>query len=130
MSTESEADTETAGTKPTFEEALSQLEAIVHDLEDGQVGLSEALVRYERGVGLLRECYGLLSRAERRIELLTAIDASGKPQTESLDDESSAELDAKGTRRTRRRVAPKPAGGAELRSSAGGDPVDEPPELL
>ena len=35
---------------PDFEQSLARLEEIVHLLEDGQLGLSEALVRYEEGV--------------------------------------------------------------------------------
>ena len=37
----------------TFEDALVELEKIVHDLEDGDTGLEQALERYEQGVGSL-----------------------------------------------------------------------------
>jgi exodeoxyribonuclease VII small subunit len=30
---------------PSFEEALDRLEAIVHELEEGQIGLEESLAR-------------------------------------------------------------------------------------
>ncbi len=66
---------------PSFEAALASLEAIVHDLEDGDLGLAEALARYEAGIKHLRHCYGLLEQAERKIELLTAIDAEGRAKT-------------------------------------------------
>jgi exodeoxyribonuclease VII small subunit len=92
---------------PTFEAALTQLEAIVHQLEDGDVGLAEALARYEQGVHLLKQCYGLLERAERKIELLCGVDAQGNPITESFDDEASLSLDAKGPGRARRRSGSK-----------------------
>ena len=36
-----------------FEDALAELEQVVRDLEDGQIGLEESLSRYERGVGLI-----------------------------------------------------------------------------
>ena len=61
-----------------FEEATAELEKIVRDLEDGKLGLAEAMQRYEQGVGLLQRCYQLLESAERRIELLSGIDADGK----------------------------------------------------
>jgi exodeoxyribonuclease VII small subunit len=77
----------------SFEQALERLSAIVHDLEDGQVGLSESLVKYEEGVGLLRQCYELLQKAERRIELLTRLDTSGAPITTPFDD-SPTSVDA------------------------------------
>ena len=38
-----------------FEDALVELERTVRDLEDGRLGLDEALSRYERGVGLIKE---------------------------------------------------------------------------
>lgn len=66
---------------PSFEAALASLEAIVHDLEDGELGLAEALSRYEQGIKHLRHCYDLLEQAERKIELLTGIDADGRAET-------------------------------------------------
>ena len=66
---------------PSFEAALASLEAIVHDLEDGDLGLAEAMARYEQGIKHLRHCYDLLEQAERKIELLTGIDAEGRAQT-------------------------------------------------
>ena len=65
----------------SFETALASLEAIVHDLEDGDLGLAEALARYELGIKHLRHCYSLLEQAERKIELLTGIDAEGRAKT-------------------------------------------------
>ncbi len=66
---------------PSFEAALASLEAIVHDLEDGDLGLAEALARYEQGIKHLRHCYDLLEQAERKIELLTGTDAEGRAKT-------------------------------------------------
>jgi len=71
--------------QPGFEEAMQRLEQIVAQLEAGQLGLEQALARYEEGVKLLRHCYGLLQRAERRIELLTGVDSSGRPLTKPFD---------------------------------------------
>ncbi len=65
------------------------------------------MAKYEQGVGLLRQCYSLLERAERRIEQLAGIDADGNPITEPFDDESTASLDEQGEPRNRRRVAKK-----------------------
>ena len=94
------------GREPSFEEALEQLEAIVHQLEEGEIGLNEALKRYEKGVKLLRHCYGLLEGAERRIELLSGVDADGNPATTPLADEALS-LDEKARSRSRRRTAPE-----------------------
>jgi exodeoxyribonuclease VII small subunit len=66
----------------TFEQSLAELEAIVHDLEEGQIGLAESLARYEAGIQRLKHCYSLLQQAERKIELLTGINEGGAPETE------------------------------------------------
>ena len=88
----------------SFEDALARLEAIVHDLEDGRVGLAEALARYEEGVGLLRRCHQLLERAERKIELLRGVDAEGQPIAAPYDDDPTT-LDDKAAQRSHRRSA-------------------------
>lgn len=93
---------------PAFEEALENLEAIVHELEEGQIGLADALARYEQGVKLLRQCFGLLEGAERKIELLSGFDAAGNPVVAPFDDESSLARDEKGEARSRRRAAANP----------------------
>ena len=94
------------GQEPSFEASLASLEQIVHDLEEGKLGLNEALGRYEEGVRLLRRCYGLLERAERRIELLSGIDAEGNPITQPFADPAAGSLEKKGEGRSRRRTAP------------------------
>lgn len=73
----------------TFEEALAELEAIVHELEDGQTGLEESLARYEAGVALLKRCYAQLARAEQRIMLVTGEDRDGNPALAPFDHSSS-----------------------------------------
>jgi exodeoxyribonuclease VII small subunit len=90
---------------PCFEDALEALEAVVHDLEEGQIGLTEALKRYEQGVKLLRQCYEMLESAERRIELLSRVGAEGEPITQPFD-EQSATLEEKASTRSRRRSQP------------------------
>jgi exodeoxyribonuclease VII small subunit len=83
---------------PSFEAALASLESIVHDLEDGDLGLAEALARYEQGIKHLRHCYDLLEQAERKIELLTGIDAEGRAKTVPFSaDEPPAEEPAENT---------------------------------
>jgi exodeoxyribonuclease VII small subunit len=83
----------------SFEQSLKRLEEIVHLLEEGELGLNEALARYEEGVTLLRQSYDLLQRAERRIELLSGVDAEGNPVTQPFDDTATANIDEKPKRR-------------------------------
>jgi exodeoxyribonuclease VII small subunit len=92
--------------QPTFEQSLKRLEEIVHALEEGELGLNEALERYEEGVKLLRQSYDLLQRAERRIELLSGVDAEGNPITQPFDDTATFDPDRPSHRRSRRRSAP------------------------
>jgi exodeoxyribonuclease VII small subunit len=54
-----------------FEDALQELEQILSDIEGGQVGLEESLVKYERGTFLIQHCRGVLNSAEKQIEVLT-----------------------------------------------------------
>jgi exodeoxyribonuclease VII small subunit len=85
--------------QPSFEQSLKRLEEIVHHLEEGDLGLNEALERYEEGVKLLRQSYDLLQKAERRIELLSGVDAEGNPITQPFDDTATVDADAKSRRR-------------------------------
>jgi len=62
-----------------FEDALSELELILRDLEDGTASLEESLARYERGIALLRQCYGQLQGAEQKIRLLAGLGEDGLP---------------------------------------------------
>ncbi len=55
----------------SFEDAQSELEAILADIERGEVGLEESLAKYERGVFLIGYCRTVLNSAEQQIELLS-----------------------------------------------------------
>jgi exodeoxyribonuclease VII small subunit len=117
----------------SFEESLKSLEAIVNDLEDGQTGLSESLAKYEQGVKLLRECYALLQNAERRIELLTRLDATGAAITEPFDDSPTTAAKSDGASstasRSRKRSA-KPAPPAASKENDDPDAIDVPGGLF
>jgi exodeoxyribonuclease VII small subunit len=55
----------------SFDERLGRLEAIVNELEHGDLGLEVAIERYQEGVELLKGCHGILARFKRRVEELT-----------------------------------------------------------
>ena len=99
----------------SFEAALEKLEQVVRQLEDGQLGLSESLARYEEGVRHLKHCHQALTAAERKIELLTSIDEAGHAQTTPFEDEESAgePKHKAGSRRRSERPTRRPADGAE-----------------
>lgn len=102
--------------KPYFEEALGQIELIVADLERGEPSLSSALVKYETGVKLLRQCYQLLEEAEQSVALLTGTDDQGNPET--------IPFDATATFARERGVAPSPgmAGSKSKKSERNSSP--------
>lgn len=52
----------------TFEQALSELEAVVQKLEGGRVGLEESIEMYTRGARLKQHCAAKLADAQARIE--------------------------------------------------------------
>jgi exodeoxyribonuclease VII small subunit len=82
---------EPSPSEPSFEQSLSELEQVVRDLEDGELGLEEALARYERGVALVRRCQGQLGQAEQRILLLTGVGPDGQPIVQPFRHEATAE---------------------------------------
>jgi exodeoxyribonuclease VII small subunit len=53
-----------------FETALEKLEEAVADLEGGELGIDDALAKYEDGITQLRRCQQILKRAEQKVELL------------------------------------------------------------
>jgi len=55
---------------PSFEAALAELEALVADLEGGQLPLAEALTAYRRGAQLLQFAQGQLQGAQEQVKIL------------------------------------------------------------
>ncbi|MFN4258117.1 MAG: exodeoxyribonuclease VII small subunit [Gemmataceae bacterium] len=86
----------------TFEQALTELERIVRELEDGQIGLEESLAHYEHGIGLLKHCYAILQQAEQRILLLTGVDEQGQPLTQPFTHVAAVDADKKDTKRRKK----------------------------
>ena len=74
----------------SFEEALVELEQILSDIENGEVGLEESLVKYERGNFLIQHCRGVLNGAEKQIELLSKA-ADGELKSEPMQSEEKIE---------------------------------------
>lgn len=77
--------------EPTFEDALTELEKIVRELEDGSIGLEQSLARYEAGIALLKQCYRRLRDAEQRVVKLAGCDDEGKPVIQPFDHAAAVE---------------------------------------
>ena len=58
-------------TKPaSFEGAMSELEALIADMERSELPLESALAAYKRGGELIRYCQSQLAAAEQQIKVL------------------------------------------------------------
>ena len=64
----------------SFEKCLEQLEAVVKELEAGDLSLERSLELFEKGMGLSESCRKQLEDAETRVEMLIA--RQGKVQPE------------------------------------------------
>ena len=53
-----------------FEQALSELENLVEQLESGELSLDQSLQQFKRGVELTRQCQGILKQAQQVVEQL------------------------------------------------------------
>jgi exodeoxyribonuclease VII small subunit len=62
----------------SFEEAMAELEAVVGQLERGDVALEQSIKLYERGAALKARCEVKLKEAEEKVAAIT-LDAEGNP---------------------------------------------------
>lgn len=69
------------GAEASFEDSTKRLGAIVEELERGDLPLERSLELFEEGVKLARSAQERLDRAERKVEELLGVDASGRPVT-------------------------------------------------
>ncbi|NOD63991.1 MULTISPECIES: exodeoxyribonuclease VII small subunit [unclassified Ruegeria] len=70
--------TDTPVEQMTFEQAMKELEAVVGQLERGDVALDQSIALYERGAALKKRCEDELKRAEEKVAAIT-LDATGQP---------------------------------------------------
>ena len=66
-----------------FEESLQRLEAIVGELEKGDVSLDRALELFDEGMNLSGSCRKELEEAEGKVEIL--LKRNGKLQPEAFE---------------------------------------------
>jgi exodeoxyribonuclease VII small subunit len=76
---------------PDFEQSLTELEALVAKLEQGDVPLEEALKTFERGVALTRQCQSALRTAQQKVEVLLA--RNGEETIEPFQDDEDEDED-------------------------------------
>lgn len=66
-----------------FETSIAELEAIVAQLEKGELPLEDSLKQFEKGINLAQQCQTILTEAEQKIEVLSA----NKPSSTGVQDE-------------------------------------------
>lgn len=62
----------------SFEEAMSELESVVGQLERGDVPLEASISLYERGAALKKRCEAKLKEAEEKVAAIT-LGENGEP---------------------------------------------------
>jgi len=64
----------------SFESGLEALEAVVKELENGDLALERSLELFEKGMQLSETCRKQLEEAETRIEILTRKNNTVQPE--------------------------------------------------
>lgn len=67
-----------------LEKALADLEALVEELESGDLPLDKAMKKFEEGIKLTRNCQTALKEAEQKVEILLK-SAGGEESLEAFD---------------------------------------------
>ena len=70
--------------KMSFEEAMQELEAVVGQLESGEVELEKSIALYQRGAELKAHCDARLADAQARVEKIRQGEG-GAVTTEAFD---------------------------------------------
>ncbi|SFC69818.1 exodeoxyribonuclease VII small subunit [Pseudoalteromonas denitrificans] len=60
----------------SFEQAMSELNNIVTDMENGELSLEQSLKHFERGVQLANASSAKLNQAEQKVQILMGNDTS------------------------------------------------------
>lgn len=71
---------------PNFEKALTDLETLVDEMEQGNLSLEDSLKRFEKGIALSTECQQALQNAELKIKELVEKNGKLLEQDIELDD--------------------------------------------
>ncbi len=71
-----------------LEKSLADLEALVEELESGDLPLDQAMKKFEEGIKLTRGCQAALKDAEQKVEILLK-SAGGEEALEEFDTDDS-----------------------------------------
>jgi exodeoxyribonuclease VII small subunit len=79
--------------KPDFETSLKELEEIVEQLETSDLALDETLAKYEKGIKIYKQCYQILEKAEKKINILLK-NSTGDIRTEEFKLKKSNDMES------------------------------------
>lgn len=77
--------------KKTFETALSRLEELTEELENGDLSLDVSLKKFEEGIKLAEYCNSRLAEARTKVELL--LERNGRLEAEPFEEQGAFETD-------------------------------------
>ena len=77
--------TDTPISEMTFEQAMSELERIVTQLERGDVPLEDSISLYEKGAELKKRCETKLKEAEQKVAAITLDEGGSVTGTKPLE---------------------------------------------
>ena len=75
---------QTMAPQASFEDCLQRVQAVVEQLEGGDLSLEESLELFTEGIGLVRQCQEKLAEAEQKVELLL-VDKEGQTHRQPLN---------------------------------------------
>ncbi len=78
----------TAKKSINLEKSLADLEALVEELESGDLPLDKAMKKFEEGIKLPRGCQAALKEAEQKVEILLK-SAGGEETLDEFDTNNS-----------------------------------------
>ncbi|NOZ51748.1 MAG: exodeoxyribonuclease VII small subunit [Gammaproteobacteria bacterium] len=61
-----------------FESAVTELELLVTEMEQGEISLEDSLKKFERGIELTRSCQKALEEAEQKVQMLVEVNGKDK----------------------------------------------------
>ena len=75
--------------KFNVEKSLAELEALVDELESGDLPLENAMKKFEAGIKLTRGCQAALKEAEQKVEIL--LKSAGDEALEDFEPDDDTE---------------------------------------
>ena len=73
----------------TFEQAVAELEQIIEQIEEGEIGLEQSLAEKRRGDALIRRCREVLDHAEQELKEVSAEEVTADNAEQPQDDHES-----------------------------------------